>query len=63
MRRAKVWSQIALAALAGVVFAIPAGALSEEDQLLFDIEPTLNARFGSAIATDRNYSVIGAPGD
>jgi hypothetical protein len=43
--------------------AAPGEAAVEEDQVLFEEDLTVNARFGSAIATDANYAVIGAPGD
>lgn len=55
--------QYVLSALATIWLAAPGEAAVEEDQILFDFEPTANARFGSAIGTDANYAVIGAPGD
>lgn len=64
MRRARrARAGLLLPALAMAWLAAPAAAAIEEDQLLFDTEPTANARFGSAIAMDANNAVIGAPGD
>jgi hypothetical protein len=62
-RTAKFRVRYLLSALAAVWLAVPGEAAVEQDQVLFDFDPTANARFGSAIGTDANYAVIGAPGD
>jgi hypothetical protein len=49
-------------AVAAILGAAATSAEVAEDQRLFDIEAEANARFGTAVAADAGWAVIGEPG-